>query len=69
MLEVLVLELILTDDDDEDDWVGDDFLSSQNQVQHWFADAGAFDADQMFLLVSPGQEYRSGNLLYLELNE
>ena len=65
MLEVLVLELILTDDDDEDDWVkvGDDFLGSQNQVQHWFADAGAFDADQMFLLVSPGQEYRSGNLL------
>ena len=63
MLEVLVLELILTDD--EDDWVkvggGDDFLGSQNQV-HWFADAGAFDADQMFI-VSPGQEYRSGNLL------
>lgn len=60
MLEVLVLELILT----EDDWVkvggGDDFLVSQNQV-HWFA-AGAFDVDQMFL-VSPGQEYRSGNLL------
>lgn len=61
MLEVLVLELILTDD--EDDWVkvgGDDFLGSQNQV-HWFA-AGAFDVDQMFL-VSPGQEYRIGNLL------
>jgi len=61
MLEVLVLELILTDD--EDDWVkvgGDDFLGSLNQV-HWFA-AGAFDVDQMFL-VSPGQEYRSGNLL------
>jgi len=60
MLEVLVLELILTDDYD---WVkkvfGADynFLSSQNQVD-----------DQIFL-VSPGQEYRSGNLLYLELNE
>jgi hypothetical protein len=62
MLEVLVLELILTDDDD---WVvkvggADKFLSSQNQV-HWFAAVGAF-VDQMFL-VSPGQVYRSGNLL------
>ena len=57
MLEVLVLELILTDD-----WVvkvggADKFLSSQNQV-HWFADAGAF-----VVVVSPGQVYRSGNLL------
>jgi hypothetical protein len=62
MLEVLVLELILTDDDD---WVvkvggADKFLSSQNQV-HWFA--GAFVVVDQIFLVSPGQVYRSGNLL------